>query len=132
VSPLQHRLKRARATTLFCWWPRQIQIMAHPRRPAKRWAVEDVPAHLIGWSQYLSPPGFRALLSRWVVERTFAWQGQHRRLSKDEERLCATSETLTYLAMLASCSDSSLASGSFSDDFSSKMLLQTGRLNRDV
>lgn len=34
-----------------------------------------------------------------VVERTFAWQAQNRRLSKDYERLCPTSESLSYLAM---------------------------------
>ena len=36
---------------------------------------------------------------RWVVERTFAWLGQSRRLSKDYERLPATSETMIYGAM---------------------------------
>jgi putative transposase len=35
-----------------------------------------------------------------VVERTFAWQGQQRRLSKDYQRLCATSETLIYATMI--------------------------------
>ena len=37
---------------------------------------------------------------RWVVERTFAWQGQQRRLSKEYERLCATSEALIYVTMI--------------------------------
>ena len=36
---------------------------------------------------------------RWGVERTFAWCGQRRRLSKDYERLCATSEALLYAVM---------------------------------
>ena len=47
----------------------------------------------------LPPPGFRVLPRRWVVERTFSWLGQSRRLSKDYERLCATSEALIYIAM---------------------------------
>lgn len=34
-----------------------------------------------------------------VVERTFAWLSQCRRLSKDYERLPATSEALIYTAM---------------------------------
>jgi transposase len=34
-----------------------------------------------------------------VVERTFAWLGQSRRLSKDYERLPATSEEMIYGAM---------------------------------
>ena len=44
--------------------------------------------------------GFRGVLPRrWVVERTFSWTGQSRRLSKDYERLCSTSEALIYAAM---------------------------------
>lgn len=37
---------------------------------------------------------------RWVVERTFAWLAHNRRLSKDYERLCATSEAWIYLALI--------------------------------
>jgi len=36
---------------------------------------------------------------RWVVERTFAWLGRFRRLSKDYEFLCPTSENWIYIAM---------------------------------
>ena len=36
---------------------------------------------------------------RWVVERTFAWLGRYRRLSKDYEALPATEEAWIYLAM---------------------------------
>lgn len=43
--------------------------------------------------------GFQVLPRRWVVERTFAWLNQSRRLSKDYERLCETSEALIYVAM---------------------------------
>ncbi len=35
---------------------------------------------------------------RWVVERTFAWLGNYRRLSKDYETLPASSEAFIYLA----------------------------------
>jgi transposase len=45
------------------------------------------------------PAGFQVLKRRWVVERTFAWLGRNRRLSKDYERLCETTETWIYLAM---------------------------------
>ena len=34
-----------------------------------------------------------------VVERTFAWLGRYRRLSKDYKNLTATSEAVIYLAM---------------------------------
>jgi putative transposase len=33
------------------------------------------------------------------VERTFAWLSHNRRMSKDYERLCATSEAFVYAAM---------------------------------
>jgi transposase len=35
---------------------------------------------------------------RWVVERTFAWLGNYRRLSKDYEHLPASSETFIHMA----------------------------------
>jgi putative transposase len=38
-------------------------------------------------------------LEIWVVERTIAWIGRYRRLSKDYEYLLESSETMIYLAM---------------------------------
>lgn len=43
--------------------------------------------------------GFVVLAKRWIGERTFGWLGRNRRLSKDYERLTATSETMIYVAM---------------------------------
>jgi putative transposase len=75
-------------------------IVAHRRRPSKVWIFDDLPDDQIDGSKYLPPPGFRVLPRRWVVERTFAWQSQNRRLSKDYERLCPTSEALIHIAMI--------------------------------
>ena len=44
--------------------------------------------------------GFVVLPRRWVVERTFAWLGKYRRLSKDYEALTDTSEAMIYAAMV--------------------------------
>jgi len=44
--------------------------------------------------------GFEVLPRRWVVERTFAWIGRCRRLSKDYEELTGNSEGFIYLAMI--------------------------------
>ena len=44
------------------------------------------------------PTGFRVLKRRWVVERTFAWLGRNRRLSKDYEALPASEEAWIYAA----------------------------------
>ena len=41
-------------------------------------------------------PGFQVLPKRWIVERTFAWWNQYRRLSKDYELLPETSESIIY------------------------------------
>ena len=43
--------------------------------------------------------GFVLVPRRWVVERTFAWLGRYRRLSKDYEYYCETQQALIYLAM---------------------------------
>jgi transposase len=42
---------------------------------------------------------FQVLPRRWVVERTFAWIGRYRRMSKDYEYLAKTSEVMIYLSM---------------------------------
>jgi putative transposase len=43
--------------------------------------------------------GFTRLPRRWVVERTFAWLGRCRRLSKDYEYDVGSGETMIWLAM---------------------------------
>jgi len=43
---------------------------------------------------------FIPLRSRWVVERTFAWLGRYRRLSKDYEHLPESSETVVKIAAI--------------------------------
>ena len=44
--------------------------------------------------------GFAVLPRRWVVERTFAWLGRSRRLSKDYEGLPETHEAWVHVAMI--------------------------------
>jgi putative transposase len=71
----------------FCAWVKtllgwQVEVI---KRPKKNKAEKK--------------PGFVLLPRRWVVERTFAWLDNHRRLSKDYEYLPQSSETMVYLAM---------------------------------
>ena len=44
-------------------------------------------------------PAFTVLPRRWVVERTFSWISQNRRMSKDYEGLPESSEAFIYIAM---------------------------------
>src|SRR5438128_546320 len=44
-------------------------------------------------------PAFTVLQRRWVVERTFSWLSQNRRMSKDYERLPESAEALIHVAM---------------------------------
>jgi transposase len=43
---------------------------------------------------------FVVLPKRWIVERTFAWFGPSRRLSKDDEALGETTETWILITMI--------------------------------
>ena len=43
---------------------------------------------------------FAILPKRWIVERTFAWLGNYRRLSKDYEKLLISEENMVRIAML--------------------------------
>jgi putative transposase len=44
--------------------------------------------------------GFVVLPKRWIVERTFAWLGRYRRLSKDYEATTASSQAWIYISMI--------------------------------
>jgi transposase len=46
-----------------------------------------------------SPKSFVVQAKRWIVERTFAWLGRFRRMSKDYEYRVCSSVSMMYLAM---------------------------------
>lgn len=45
-------------------------------------------------------PGLVVQPKRWVVERTFAWLGRWRRLVRDHERTCESTEAFVTVAMI--------------------------------
>ena len=59
-----------------------------------------------GWVPQIAPKPekkgepFKVVKWRWIVERTFAWLGRYRRLSKDYERQPESSEAMIYIAMM--------------------------------
>jgi putative transposase len=64
------------------------------------WVKENLDAILEIVEKEASQKGFKLLPRRWVVERTFAWLGRYRRLSKDYERCLECSEGMIYLASI--------------------------------
>src|SRR5215204_1213024 len=83
-----------------------VGVVRKPPRPvtekvakvwAREWAKEG---KQIDWQSLMPPRGYVALPRRWVVERTFSWLSQNRRISKDYERLCASAEAFVYAAMI--------------------------------
>jgi putative transposase len=82
------------------------EIVRHPPKPApeevmmrwvKEWAKEGVAIDAKKFMTKKGPGPF--LPKRWIVERTFSWLGQNRRMSKDYERLPESSEAFIYVAM---------------------------------
>jgi putative transposase len=75
--------------------------IAYGRAGLPKWVLET-----FGWilQTVLRPvgvQGFVVLPKRWIVERTFAWLARHRRHSKDYEKTTASSEAITYIAMIS-------------------------------
>ncbi len=64
------------------------------------WLAEQFDIQLDIVSAAADQTGFAVQPRRWVVERTFAWLGKHRRLSKDYERTPLSSEAMIYLASI--------------------------------
>ena len=65
------------------------------------------------------PKGPRAFLpKRWIMERTFSWLGQNRRMSKDYEKLPESGEAFIYVAMSCLMARRLARSCDFSDSFS--------------
>ena len=74
------------------------------------WADGGYAGQLIGWARGFGrwtveivkrgEAGFTVLPKRWIVERTFAWLGKYRRLSKDYETLTESSESMIRIAMI--------------------------------
>src|SRR5271154_3649181 len=65
-----------------------------------RWVAEQARWELVIVSRPEGSEGWVKLPLRWTVERTFAWLGKCRRLSKDRERTVRSAEAMIRLAMI--------------------------------
>jgi transposase len=80
--------------TTFGW---EVEVVEHPWTSLRGvWAPQNAQ---VDWEQ-IRPRGFHLLKWRWIVERTFAWLGTWRRLSKDYEVLPCSEEAWIFLALI--------------------------------
>jgi putative transposase len=83
-----------------------VEVVRKPPKPvpeevAKVWSREWAKkGKKVDWQRLMPPRGYVALPRRWVVERTFSWLSQNRRMAKDYERLCASAVAFVYVAMI--------------------------------
>ena len=87
-------------------------MVAEQERLQRLWADQNYSGELVEWAngfenlelEIVKRPdgaqGWVLLPKRWLVERTFGWFGRYRRLAKDYEATCESSEDLIYAAMI--------------------------------
>lgn len=104
VEPAGMSDLRARATLVACLsplWPTIRTVIADAGHESRKLAAE-IKRHE-GWRLVIvkrSEPTFKVVGLNWIVERTFGRLGRHRRLSKDDELMVQTSETLVQSAAI--------------------------------
>jgi transposase len=85
-------------------YPRLVKILADGGYGVYRPTLGNWPLSVKGWTleivHRIADGGFKVLRQRWKVERTFAWIGRCRRLSKNHEQLSITAEGMLYLASI--------------------------------
>jgi putative transposase len=93
LEPLRRRFSRLRLIVADAIYNGGIAEWVRDLRPRNRLRLEVV-AKRPGTTK------FEPLKFRWRVERTFAWLGRSRRLSKDYEGTTSSSEAFVKLAMI--------------------------------
>ena len=83
-------------------FPRLQRVWADGAYAGKlvEWAQESAQLILDIVRQPKGQVGFAVLPWRWIVERTFAWLGNYRRLARDYEISARTSEAWIKIAMI--------------------------------
>jgi putative transposase len=78
----------------------EVEVVRHAPRPRGMWVWPGMEITQEMLEVFKRPKGFRHLPRRWVVERTLAWIGRNRRMSKDYEYLPSRSESMVQLTMI--------------------------------
>lgn len=86
--PPNNRLKEIRADA------------GYNSEPLADWCAKELRATLSITQRDPQRKGFVVQKGRWVVERTFAWWGRYRRLSKDYEQVPLMCESFLYVASI--------------------------------
>ena len=78
----------------------EVVVVSHPRRPRGMWVWPgmEITPELV--AVFERPRGESHVPRSFVVERTLAWIGRYRRMSKDYEHLTSSSEAMVSLTML--------------------------------
>lgn len=85
------------------WTPRLKEIRAdqgYDSPALAPWGEQVLGATLSVTQRDPNQKGFVVQKGRWVVERTLAWLGRYRRLSKDYEQSIVLSEGFVYVASI--------------------------------
>ena len=93
LAPLRHRFSRLRLIVADSIYNGGIAEWVAALRPRNRLRLEIK-------AKDPDAEGFKPVPFRWRVERTFAWLGRWRRLSKDYEGTTTSSEAFIKLAMI--------------------------------
>ncbi len=79
------------------------KVGADGRYPGEEWYAEVKAEYGIRLEVIQKPEGVKGFIAqakRWLVERTFGWFIQSRRLAREYEKLAQSSEAMMYLSMI--------------------------------
>jgi putative transposase len=93
VGPLRHRFSRLRVIVADAIYNGGVADWVYALRPRNKLRLKVM-------TKRPGATAFEVIPFRWRVERTFAWLGRSRRLSKDYEGTTASSEAFVKLAMI--------------------------------
>lgn len=103
AANLQDKQGAKAALRRLPWTPRLREIRAdrgYDSPALAHWCRQVLDVQLSISQRDPNQKGFVVQKGRWVVERTFAWLGRNRRLSKDYEQSSLMSEGYVYVASI--------------------------------